>query len=281
MNAVDNENDEEGTWLIDAMKGLIQKNTRYVSILKFPHDLRRFPFDSGKIDIILESRGRDITQLNLIYLSPNDGVKPDYVKIKGQGFAFNDDFKPHPEWSVLGLDGIVKKHTYNASFSRAVTTIGIRRKTAFYWYKILLPLAIIPFFGFSMFLFKPDNYSEKLGVVTDMLLTVFAFLWVISGDLPKAGYLVSLDWLIITTLLILVLLYVSILADWYMVVWAKTDIYTIRTIDFFVCVTLAVVYVVIFIALFLWYECCTCCSSSSRKKKKRSPKVKKKVKPLS
>ena len=102
-----------------------------------------------------------------------------------------------------------------------------------------------------------------------------------SGDLPKAGYLVSLDWLIITTLLILVLLYVSILADWYMVVWAKTDIYTIRTIDFFVCVTLAVVYVVIFISLFLWYECCTCCSSSSRKKKKRSPKVKKKVKPLS
>ena len=131
-------------------------------------------------------------------MTPENTIEPDYGSNKrGVGLDFNSDFRPHVEWKMLDWDKQVVSKTYNSTFSRGVVTLRMKRNAGFYIWKVLFPLLLVPLLAMSMFLFEPDQVADKLNIVLSMLLTVFAFLFVIAADLPKAGYLTDLDFIIV------------------------------------------------------------------------------------
>lgn len=259
---------EEGTYLINSKIGMCQKNDRYISTLKFPHNLRKFPFDAGKIEIFLESATLDEHSLRYKFMRPEYGIEPDYgggsTKL-GLGWYFNDDFQSHPEWKTQSLNVEETVHQYGTAFSRLITIISVKRKTSFYWFKVIMPLSFVPVYASSMFLFKPLNIKDKIDIVTNMLLTVFAFLWVIAGDLPKAGYLVALDWLIIVSLVMLFLMFLCVLFDYFVVRYNLISEENVVTYDRFVCIFLLGAYFITLCRLFIFNG--TICESNKKKVK--------------
>jgi len=85
----------------------------------------------------------------------------------------------------------------------------IFRKTGYYFSRILFPLNLLFIITMMIFAFDVTDYADRMNASTTMFLAAMAFLYVISAELPKVGYLTKMDYCIMFEMLAQILVMVE------------------------------------------------------------------------
>jgi hypothetical protein len=118
-------------------------------------------------------------------------------------------FKELKDWSGLGEQ--LGEEEWRLSDSRSEVTsfddssmlsfvFEGKRHVTYYLLRIFLPLLIIILV--SWFIFFLRDYSKRIDIAMTNLLLFIAFNFVISGDLPRLGYLTFVDQILASTFIV-------------------------------------------------------------------------------
>jgi len=159
---------------------------RFSTTLQAPDfDFRNFPFDVQKFYIRVEMLApewlfllRDIEGFSEVgrQLGEEEWVVTDYATSFSRG-------------------DILKRPVSRFNFE-----FSAKRHRSYYFFRILLPLAVI--IGVSWILFFLKDYAKRVDAAGANLLLFIAFNFAISSDLPRLGYLTFLDILLISAFLV-------------------------------------------------------------------------------
>ena len=157
-------------------------------------DLRRFPFDTQDLPLVVLPIGRNVDQITLI---------PDvrHTQLVQAGYS-----RLSP-WAPLGL----KMERYAQSYLD-VTQHGVRfdlkvrRNAQSYIWKFIVPLCLIVAVSWISFWLSPTDFKSKdlLGTAVTTLLIVVAFTLSITTSLPRTSYITYIDGFLLTCLVFVI-----------------------------------------------------------------------------
>lgn len=98
-------------------------------------------------------------------------------------------FVPNPP--VIDVHRYVQRGPFYPDFSRFTFQFTIRRQSAYYLWKIFLPLLLIVAASWTVFWI--DDLGINIGTAFTMMLTVVAFNFAIADTLPRVPYLTFMD----------------------------------------------------------------------------------------
>lgn len=154
-------------------------------------DLRRFPFDTQRLILEIESYVWDEGQVRIM------------ADEEKTGFAETFEI---PEWTVTDVQANVRTVDVvraDKPFSRLTLAIDIKRKSGFYLWKILLPLLIIVMLSWSVFWMVDEYFGMRVRLAATGVLTVVAYQFAVAKDLPRVGYLTLIDKVTVISFLLL------------------------------------------------------------------------------
>ncbi|MSR86080.1 hypothetical protein EXS74_01650 [Candidatus Woesearchaeota archaeon] len=168
-----------------------EKFYRIQANLNSPIDLRSFPFDAQKMQIILEDKAK--TTENLIYITnvEESGIDPSIV---------------FTGWNMDGWSANVSEHNYsvyNETYSQYVFSIDISRIVLNAFLKTFLPVIFIMLVVVFSFLIDPDKVSTRLTMAGSSLVASVMFHVSISNQIPPVGYLTFADKFMMVTYMVL------------------------------------------------------------------------------
>jgi len=161
--------------------GSVQNDINLSVLLTADYDLRRFPFDSQVLPLVVESFSWDA---NAVQLVPDEGR-----------IGFDEDLVL-AEWRIRGIAhrvGDVNVIRSDNPVSQFVLDVQIDRKSGFYLWKLMLPLVIIVVLSWSVFWMTEESFASRSKVSATGVLTIVAYQFVIAQDLPRVAYLTVLD----------------------------------------------------------------------------------------
>jgi hypothetical protein len=175
----------ETFWIFTS--GRVQYYERFSATFQAPDfDFRKFPFDTQKFFIHLESVDPEEEYVFTLY--------PEYT---GLGKQLGEE-----EWyfvqhnvkvsSTLAPDG--------AAYSRYSFQLLARRHLSYYVFRIFIPLLLISMVSWVAFFLK--DYSKRVDISGANLLVFIAFNFTIGSDLPRLGYLTFLDTILIIAFIV-------------------------------------------------------------------------------
>ncbi len=182
--------------------GTCTKFYRIQAALANPVDLRRFPVDSQKLQIILEDKKYTTNDLYYEINHETTGID-DAVTIFG--------------WNLDNWDASVEDHyysVYDETYSQFVFTLNISRIPLSAFFKTFVPILIIVTIVMVSFMIDPDKITQRLTIATSSLVAAVMFHVSISNQIPPVGYLTIADKFMLLTyflLLIAVIINVTIL----------------------------------------------------------------------
>ena len=155
------------------------------------YDLRRFPFDRQRLELVIQSFLWDAEQVEFV------------ADASTTGFADSFDI---PEWTIEGVRaevGTVDVIRSTKPFSQLVLTIDVKRKAGFYLWKVMLPLFIIVALSWSIFWMLDEKFGIRVRTSATGILTVVAYQFVAAQNLPRVGYLTLIDKVMVISFLLL------------------------------------------------------------------------------
>eukprot|EP01084_Bolivina_argentea_P097764 175747_1 len=198
--------------LVDVKAGRIKRGVVYLGTVSNPMDLTNFPWDSDTLDILLHTTSHfkcfDGSEQNMLADGRAYNIRP--VVNPAEGASKHDPFcrledehsSKVPEWDLLGYtyDMESLKQVTGVESDNLVFRILMARKTGYYIWKTLVPLYVITILNLLVFAFDATNMEARINHSTVLVLTSFATLFVINGELPKVDYLTTIDKVLIMTL---------------------------------------------------------------------------------
>lgn len=157
-------------------------------------DLRRFPFDTETLPLIVRPLGHDIDRLMLI---------PDPTRSQLVGTSYSG----LSQWRLLGLTMQRYTENYLGDAEEGVKFgLQVRRNAQSYVWKFVLPLCLIVVISWISFWLTPEDFKSKdlLGTAVTTLLIVVAFTLSITALLPRTSYLTYIDAFLLTCFLFVV-----------------------------------------------------------------------------
>lgn len=76
----------------------------------------------------------------------------------------------------------------------------VSRDHMYYMWKVMLPLVLLTFFSFQVFLFHPRALSQRASTSATYFLAIFAMLYTLGEGLPKTDFLTTVDKIIVLTI---------------------------------------------------------------------------------
>ena len=164
--------------------GTLRYSERSSAKLSTVLDLRPFPFDRQKLDIFI-----------------HPAVSEDYfVEFSGASgdasiSAEERVYRSLAQWTIDGLHAHVDsiEGIGNQPISELHFVIEIRRQFGFYIWKVFIPLLLMVVLSWTVLWIDPTEMSAQATVSVTTILTVIAFAFAISANLPKVPYLTFLD----------------------------------------------------------------------------------------
>lgn len=168
-------------------------------------DFKKFPFDTQKLVINISHNKESQGNPELTY----DKV-PSVNFITPELGPFNnlDNFKNNnilKEWTVVSTDiaskEIVVKNSYDPfadklydqSNNSIDLILEIKRNSAHYFYKIIIPVFLILCVAWFVLWIPTDKLDARLTTSIVALLSLIAYNFVFADDIPKLDYLTALD----------------------------------------------------------------------------------------
>jgi len=145
-------------------------------------DMHKFPFDKQVIHIGMSAFGDMPYKINYYLLQDKIGINP----------AAHLD-----EWELVKTKNKISANN-GMQFKM---TLYYQRQAGFYIYKIFLPLMMIVVISFLVLWLPRQPAINRLGTIITAMLTVVAFQWAVSADIPKVSYVTYFQGLILFTFL--------------------------------------------------------------------------------
>jgi hypothetical protein len=161
--------------------GTVRLEGLFTAQLAADYDLRLFPFDRQTLPILVESFTWNAEIMEFREMREKIG--------------FDEAFTV-PEWHVTGLESRVEAVSTiqgSGKFSRLILEVRVQRDSGFYLTKVALPLLIIVVMSWSVFWIVDEGFGPRTRVTTTGVLTLVAYQFAISRDLPKVAYLTFFD----------------------------------------------------------------------------------------
>ncbi|MBS3088972.1 hypothetical protein J4402_04320 [Candidatus Pacearchaeota archaeon] len=173
-----------------------EKFYRIQANLVSPIDLKKFPFDNQKMEIIIEDKKKTINEL--VYVSD----------MKETGFDESINFVG---WNIDEWGVSIREHryeTYNETYSQYVFEIPISRITINSVFKTFLPITFIILVMLSSFILDPDKITTRLAMVGSALVASVMFHVSLANQLPPVGYLTFIDKFMVLSYFVILLSFV-------------------------------------------------------------------------
>jgi hypothetical protein len=183
---------------------------RYAAIFQTRFNLQNYPFDTQRLEIMVEHPAQEADQLVYVHdeasykrsPSPSDrwGIKnglsvADFTvmrtELKSDRYAYETDF------------GHVETATIGSNYSRLILSVKVKRNFEQYFYKLVVPFLVIVAVAYLAFWLPPQEILTSSVLAMIALLTGVAFQLTVSQNLPDTGYLVVADKFFLATLLLI------------------------------------------------------------------------------
>ena len=159
-------------------------------------DLKKFPFDEQKMQIIIEDKLHAVDEIKYIAQDEQSGLD--------ESIIFSG-------WNLEGWDSEVKEHeykVYDETYSQYVFDINIARIKLNAFMKTFMPVFFILLVVLFSFVLDPDKITTRLGMAGSSLVASVMFHISISNQIPPVGYLTFADKFMVLTYAILLATFV-------------------------------------------------------------------------
>ena len=159
-------------------------------------DLKKFPFDEQKMQIIIEDKLHAVAEIKYIAQDEQSGLD--------ESIIFSG-------WNLEGWDSEVKEHeykVYDETYSQYVFDINIARIKLNAFMKTFMPVFFILLVVLFSFVLDPDKITTRLGMAGSSLVASVMFHISISNQIPPVGYLTFADKFMVLTYAILLATFV-------------------------------------------------------------------------
>jgi len=166
-----------------AADGTVDYAERFAADLSISLALKRFPFDSQRLDLAVQSFADDA---GTVVLGPGGALAG----------RTTDAYAPLSEWSFGRLTSYValdRSGSRGRDYSRYVLSVHLKRHPGFYIWKVFVPLLLFAILAWSALLIDFAEFQAAIGVAITSLLSAVAYSFVINGDLPKVSYVTLTD----------------------------------------------------------------------------------------
>jgi hypothetical protein len=166
--------------LIIYKDGRVFYNERFNATLQSSMNFRKFPFDTQKLQIMIEPFSYSASKM---VFSPESRVYPT-----------ENSAWPMLEWHALGRACQVGEAEYEyladstaeKKFTQFAFSLTVERIPGYFLLQIFLPLAVIMLCAWSIFFVKDG--ATQLSLISTLMLTVYAFNFFITDSIPKLPY---------------------------------------------------------------------------------------------
>jgi hypothetical protein len=174
--------------LVISDNGQVYYEEKFKADIKQSFSLNRFPFDHHIIQLSISSYSYTVDEVEF--------------KLSGEPEHFEWETN---EWFVFDNGNLTIGAETGYPF--ASYELGISRLYGFYISKFILPLVLIVTISWAVFWmdYVNINLAERLGISFTSVLTIVAFDFVSSGNLPKLSYFTILDWILTVSYLCLLI----------------------------------------------------------------------------
>ncbi len=173
-----------------------EKFYRIQANLVSPVDLKRFPFDRQKLEIIIEDKEKTIEEISYVPNIEESGID--------ESIAFIG-------WNIDDWTAYTREHEYaiyNETYSQYVFEIPISRIIVNAIFKTFLPIVFIILIMLSSFVLDPDKITTRLAMVGSALVASVMFHVSLSNQIPPVGYLTFIDKFMVLTYFVILLSFV-------------------------------------------------------------------------
>ena len=173
-----------------------EKFYRIQANLNSPVDLKKFPFDSQKVQIILGDKQKTVADLMYVPLVAESGIDKSII---------------FTGWNIDGWRAEVVSHEYpiyGETYSQYVFTIDISRIALNSFLKTFLPIIFILLIVLASFVIDPDKVATRLTMTGSSLVAAVMFHVSISNQIPPVGYLTFADKFMVLTYFVLLMSFV-------------------------------------------------------------------------
>ncbi|MBM4266412.1 MAG: hypothetical protein FJ144_07365 [Deltaproteobacteria bacterium] len=150
-------------------------------------DLRRFPFDSQKLEVWIES---------FLWTDDQMVFVPDTKRV---GFNRESTFEGLVVTQVSADARRRELSGWGTTFSDFIAVIDVRRQAAFYLWTVFAPVTLIFLISCTVFVVPIDGFHDRVGISLAALLAVIATQFAMSFNLPQISYLTVIDRVFVVT----------------------------------------------------------------------------------
>jgi len=154
-------------------------------------DLKKFPFDTQTMQIIIEDKKNTIEDIRYVPLLEESGIDKSVTFIGWKLDEWNAEVKEH-HYSV-----------YNETYSQYFFNINISRIALNSFMKTFLPVIFIVLVVVFSFFIDPDKVATRLAMAGSSLVASVMFHVSISNQIPPVGYLTFADKFMVLTYFVL------------------------------------------------------------------------------
>ncbi|MEM3113272.1 MAG: hypothetical protein QXI33_02500 [Candidatus Pacearchaeota archaeon] len=170
-----------------------EKFYRIQANLNSPIDLKRFPFDSQKMQIIIEDKKNTIERLVYVPNFEESGI---------------DDSIAFAGWNIDDWNMETKEHyypVYDETYSQIIFSIPISKILINSIIKTLLPVIFILLVTLSSFILDTDKIPTRIAMVSSALVASVMFHVSLSNQIPAVSYLTFADKFMVLTYFVLLM----------------------------------------------------------------------------
>lgn len=195
--------------------GNIEYFERLQMTLRSEYKLYKYPFDSQKFRIRIESFDYDASKMIF---------KPDQIMFY-RPIGSEESRLVLEDWTlpqeITSESGVTHSELYGNDWPYIEISIDAQRKFGYYLWKIFLPLILIISVSWSVFWIGKEDVSSRLSICLIGFLTAISFGFLISSSLPKISYLTLMDYWIIGIYVFMTLTVIEVLFTHILITYRK------------------------------------------------------------
>lgn len=164
--------------------GAVNYLERFHTVLSSKFMLRRFPFDTQSLLIIVHPYLRQERLVEFTAYNPDVWATPEFTQ-----------YSSLAQWNLQSVvPSIGSSSLYTGlAVPEARFTIKVERRYAFYLWKVFLPLLLMVVLSWAVFWIEARDLSNQVQIAITTILTVIAFAFAISSTMPRVPYLTYID----------------------------------------------------------------------------------------
>ena len=175
--------------------GQVEYSETFFAKVETPMDLRRFPFDTQKLEIFFHPF---LYQRDELVLVPDDRL----ARTWNQNPGIADWSREGVSMAERAID-IAYFDESSAEISEFVVTVEIKRRTMHMIISIILPMVLLVSLTWCVYWMDNETLANRVNITFIGILSVVAYYFVILNNVPEVSYLTLVDAFIISTFLIL------------------------------------------------------------------------------